>query len=219
MPASASALQWEFNSFVVFQNVSKGKNRQIHAVTQIQKPGEIQRWVDLRFCPRSIPESWQFIPSAPGFLFGKSPAPSPRVCLQGLGALTRVLLSGGIFSTLRTQGWWWDIFWLRLTWSNKPEQIFHLFLIYTLSETCVAAWNVNLNFIPHYFNAKKLGNCSQCDVCGKNVAQNRVDIGWYPALLFFFPINFRDWTLHSSQEGVTRNHQLNTTSTGLEHFL
>lgn len=52
-----SALQWEFNSFVGFQNVSKGKNRQIHAVTQIQKLWEIQRWVDLRFCPRSLPKS------------------------------------------------------------------------------------------------------------------------------------------------------------------
>lgn len=57
MPGSVSALQWEFNSFAGFQNMSKGRNRQIHAVTQIQKLWEIQRWVDLRFCPRSIPKS------------------------------------------------------------------------------------------------------------------------------------------------------------------
>lgn len=67
MPASVSALQWEFNSFVGFENVSKGKNRQIRAVTQIQKLWEIQRWVDLRFCPRSIPKSQQFTHQYHGF--------------------------------------------------------------------------------------------------------------------------------------------------------
>lgn len=56
--ARVSAPQWKFNSLVGFENMSKGKNSQIQAVTQIliQKPWEIQGRVDLRFCPGSIPK-------------------------------------------------------------------------------------------------------------------------------------------------------------------
>lgn len=55
MPASVSAPQWEFNSLVGFESMSKGKNRQTHAVTQIQKLREIQGRINLGFCLRSIP--------------------------------------------------------------------------------------------------------------------------------------------------------------------
>lgn len=49
VPASGNAApQQDFISLVGFESMSEGENSQTPAATQIQKPWEIQGWVDLR---------------------------------------------------------------------------------------------------------------------------------------------------------------------------
>lgn len=100
MPASVSAPQWEFNSLVGFESVSKGKNRQTPAATQIQKLWEIQGRVDLRCCPGSIPKLKQSIQRhCHCFSLETLLLCRPKVYVHGSGALTGVVLSVVVFST------------------------------------------------------------------------------------------------------------------------